>query len=49
MILKPKKVKVLAPYRVVHELVPYTKDQVVEVPGELAAEWLSRGWVTDKV
>jgi hypothetical protein len=48
MIFKPKKVKVLPPYRVVYELKPYTKDEVIEnLPGELAAEWLRYGWVAE--
>jgi hypothetical protein len=47
MVFKPRKVKVLPPYRVVHELVPYTKGDVVEIPGELAAEWLRHGWVEE--
>jgi len=37
-------VRVLAPYRVVHDGVAYTGDAIAEVPESLAQEWVLNRW-----
>ena len=40
-----KRVRVLAPFQVVHETRPYTGGDVVEVPESIADSWLLNKWV----
>ena len=42
--LKPVKVKVKAPFRVVHEATPRTGGDVVEVPRDIADAWIKANW-----
>lgn len=42
--LEPVKVKIRAPWRVVHDGKPYTDGDQVEVPGHLAGHWERSGW-----
>jgi hypothetical protein len=37
-------VKVVAPYRVLHEAKPYVGGDVVEVPKDIADTWIKAGW-----
>ena len=41
---EPVKVKVKAPFRVVHEATPHTGGDVVEVPRQIAAAWIAKNW-----
>jgi hypothetical protein len=42
-----KRVKVLKPFRVVHDGTAYSGDDIAEVPAEVAAEWLRQGWADE--
>jgi hypothetical protein len=41
---KPVKVKVKAPFRVVHEATPHVGGDVVEVPCDIADAWIAKNW-----
>lgn len=41
---KPVKVKVKAPFRVVHEATPHIGGDVVEVPPDIAGVWIAKNW-----
>lgn len=41
---EPVKVKVKAPFRVVHEATPHTGGDVVEVPRQIADAWIAKNW-----
>jgi hypothetical protein len=48
--LKPetlKRVRVLSNYRIVHDSVPYTHGDVVEIPESLATEYVLSKWVEE--
>jgi hypothetical protein len=42
-----KRVKVLRPFRVVHDGIPYGPDAIAEVPESVAAQWILNRWVDD--
>lgn len=42
---KTVKVKVQAPYRVVHEAIAHTEGDTLTVPESVAREWERSGWV----
>jgi hypothetical protein len=42
-----KRVKVVAPFRVVHNCVAYSDGDTPKVPEALADQWLKSGWVTE--
>jgi hypothetical protein len=39
-----QRVKVIPPYRVVHDCRPYSDNAVAEVPEALADSWIKNGW-----
>jgi hypothetical protein len=44
---KTIKVRVSDRWRVVHDGKPYVKGDGVEVPDDVAAQWLRQGWVQE--
>jgi hypothetical protein len=43
--IKPTKVKVLEPFRIVHDAKEYFAGDAVTAPAHLAQEWTRAGWV----
>jgi hypothetical protein len=43
-----KRVKVVAPFRVVYDGIAYSGGDMPEIPPALADEWLKAGWVTEE-
>jgi hypothetical protein len=43
------RVKVLAPYQVVHDGIVYLPGKTADVPEEVAAVWIRAEWVTEEV
>jgi hypothetical protein len=42
-----RRVKVLPPFRVVHDATAYSDGQTAEVPEAVAEQWLLNHWVTE--
>ncbi|MCU1695730.1 MAG: hypothetical protein JWR34_1793 [Mycobacterium sp.] len=47
--VKPKRVKVLHPFQVVHDGTAYWPNAVLTVPAAFADEWITNQWVTEDV